>query len=72
MLGQRLDATQGKINEIADRMQGLPGKKLKVLAKIMRKITIRWANLYHNELAQALDRIAELEQEVEELKNERN
>ena len=69
MLGQRLDATQGKINEIADRMQGLPGKKLKVLAKIMRKITIRWANLYHNERQQALERIAELEKQVEELKN---
>ena len=69
MLGQRLDATRNKINEIADRMQGLPGKKLKVLANIMRKIAIRWANLYHNERQQALDRITELEKEVEDLKN---
>ena len=68
MLGQRLDATRNKIDQIADRMQGLPGRRLKVLAKIMRKIAIRWANLYHNERQQALDRIAELE---EELKNER-
>lgn len=50
-------------------MQGLPGKKLKVLANIMRKIAIRWANLYHNERQQALDRITELEKEVEDLKN---
>lgn len=68
MLGQRLDATRDKIDQIADRMQGLPGRRLKVLAKIMRKIAIRWANLYHNERQQALDRITELE---EELKNER-
>ena len=70
MLGQRLDATRAKIDEIADRLQGLPGKKLKVLANIMRKIAIRWANLYHNERQQALDRIAELEQELEDVKNE--
>ena len=69
MLGQRLDATKARIDEIADRLQGLPGKKLKVLAKIMRKLAIRWAHLYHNEREQALQRIAELEQEVEDLKN---
>ncbi len=66
MLGQRLDATRSKIDEIADRMQGLDAKKLKVLANIMRKIAVRWANLYHNELEQALNRIAELEETTDE------
>jgi len=70
VLGQRLEATKAKIDEIADRLQGLPGKKLKVLAHIMRKLAVRWANLYHNERTQAQNRIAQLEQELEDLKNE--
>lgn len=69
MLGQRLDATRNKIVEIADRMQGIDSKRLTVLAKIMRKLAIRWANLYHNERQQALDKIVELEKEIEDLKN---
>ena len=69
MLGERLDATRDKIFGIADRMQGRDSKRLAVLAKTMRKIAIRWANLYHNERTQAQDRIAELEQELEDLKN---
>ncbi len=68
MLGQRLDATRDKILEIAERMQGRDAARLKTLAKTMRKIAIRWANLYHNEREQALNRVAELEKE---LKNER-
>ena len=69
MLGQRLDATRNRIDGIANRMQGLDAKKLKVLAGVMRKIAVRWANLYHNERQQALNRIAELEKELEDLRN---
>lgn len=65
MLGQRLDLTQDKILEIAERMQGKDAARLKTLAKTMRKIAIRWANLYHNERTQAADRIIELEKELE-------
>ncbi len=63
MLGQRLDATRDKILEIAERMQGKDAARLKTLAKTMRKIAIRWANLYHNERTQAVERIKELEDE---------
>lgn len=46
-------------------MQGKDAARLKTLAKTMRKIAIRWANLYHNERTQAADRIIELEKELE-------
>ncbi len=68
MLGQRLDATKARIEGIADTIQGVDAKKLKVLANHMRKIAIRWANLYHNERQQALDKVASLEKEIEKLK----
>ncbi len=66
MLGQRLDATRDKILKIAERMQGDDAARLKTLAKIMRRITIHWANLYHNERTQAADRITELEKELKD------
>jgi hypothetical protein len=69
VLGQRLDAARGRIEEMAGRLQDPDAKKLKVLAGIMRKIAVRWANLYHNELTQAVQKVAELEKEVEDLKN---
>lgn len=62
MLGQRLDATHDKIAEIAGRLQGKDARRLAVLAKNMRKIAIRWANLYHNELQIAKTRVAESEE----------
>lgn len=64
MLGQRLDATYNRIEEIVSRIQGDDAKRLKVLAKNMRKIAIRWANIYHNERTQAENRIEELEVEL--------
>ena len=67
MLGQRLDATTEKIQEIAGRLQGKDSKRLAVLATTMRKIAIRWAKLYHNELAAANDTIADLEEQYQAL-----
>ncbi len=67
MLGQRLDATRDKIIEIADRMQGNDAKRLKTLAKTMRKIAVRWANLYHNEREQLAQEIKKLGKDIQEL-----
>jgi hypothetical protein len=66
VLGQRLDATQNKILEIAERMQGRDAIRLKVLAKTMRRIAIRWANIYHNERHQAAQKVKELEKELKD------
>lgn len=69
MLGQRLDATRDKMLGIANKIEGRDSRRLTVLVGIMRGIAIRWANLYHNEREQALNRIQELEKQLEELKN---
>lgn len=67
MLGQRLDATHNKIQEIAGRLQGKDARRLTVLAMTMRKIAIRWAHLYHNELEQANATIEEQERQYQAL-----
>jgi hypothetical protein len=48
---------------LLEREQGDNAVKLRNIIKNMRKLTVRWVNLYHNERHQAVERIKELEDE---------
>jgi hypothetical protein len=44
--------------------------ELRLRLKQMRKLAIRWANVYHNDRHKAVQRIEELEKELEDRKND--
>jgi hypothetical protein len=63
VLGQRLDKLRDRALNILETTQGGDAVRLRNIVKAMRKLAIRWANLYHNERHQAMERIKELENE---------
>jgi hypothetical protein len=65
LLGERLDRLTNKGEEIISRLEGKIDRtevtRLRNVIRGMRKVCVRWVNLYHNERHQAMERIKELE-----------